>query len=226
MSDKYPSMSPYVYCADNPVKLVDPEGESFGGPPYRDVTITISGTSNGLSYQAKTYPEYNGKRYGVPIYSLTVMGTNSKGEKVSRTWNVLRFMPYLNQNPQNTGYKQATGSTPIMCGLSDERHSTIQSYNPNYQVHNSQTPENGGFVIYGNFMIHDGPDSENNTGWGAAGCMEVMGDEGFTKLKSFIFDLSGSRDPNMEQGLKEFVSSGKLHINIEQSKRPSVEPIN
>ena len=27
MSDKYPSMSPYVYCANNPVKLVDPNGE-------------------------------------------------------------------------------------------------------------------------------------------------------------------------------------------------------
>ena len=26
MADKYPSLSPYVYCADNPVKLVDPEG--------------------------------------------------------------------------------------------------------------------------------------------------------------------------------------------------------
>lgn len=29
MSDKYPSLSPYVYCADNPVKLVDPEGEEI-----------------------------------------------------------------------------------------------------------------------------------------------------------------------------------------------------
>ena len=29
MSDKYPSLSPYVYCADNPVKLVDPNGESI-----------------------------------------------------------------------------------------------------------------------------------------------------------------------------------------------------
>ena len=26
MSDKYASLSPYVYCADNPVKLVDPDG--------------------------------------------------------------------------------------------------------------------------------------------------------------------------------------------------------
>ena len=29
MSDKYSSLSPYVYCADNPVKLVDPNGEEI-----------------------------------------------------------------------------------------------------------------------------------------------------------------------------------------------------
>ncbi len=32
MSDKYPSLSPYVYCANNPVKLVDPNGEDVWKP--------------------------------------------------------------------------------------------------------------------------------------------------------------------------------------------------
>ena len=44
MSDKYPSLSPYVYCADNPVKLVDPEGEEAeepGDPPKRNVVQKI-----------------------------------------------------------------------------------------------------------------------------------------------------------------------------------------
>ena len=30
MSDKYPSLSPYTYCADNPVRVVDPNGEEIG----------------------------------------------------------------------------------------------------------------------------------------------------------------------------------------------------
>ena len=32
MAAKYASLSPYTYCANNPVKLVDPNGEEIGGP--------------------------------------------------------------------------------------------------------------------------------------------------------------------------------------------------
>jgi len=45
MSDKYPNMSPYIYCANNPVKLVDPNGEDFESEiDYENKTITIKAT--------------------------------------------------------------------------------------------------------------------------------------------------------------------------------------
>ena len=39
MAGKYPSLSPYVYCADNPVKLVDPNGETFVGVDGENVEV-------------------------------------------------------------------------------------------------------------------------------------------------------------------------------------------
>ncbi len=36
MADKYPSISPYSYCAWNPVKLVDPNGKEYGD--YYDIS--------------------------------------------------------------------------------------------------------------------------------------------------------------------------------------------
>ena len=38
LSDKYPSISPYAYCAWNPVKLVDPDGMQAVRPPIRYAT--------------------------------------------------------------------------------------------------------------------------------------------------------------------------------------------
>ena len=35
MADKYPNISPYAYCAWNPVKLVDPYGKEVEDPPSK-----------------------------------------------------------------------------------------------------------------------------------------------------------------------------------------------
>ena len=49
MASKYPSLSPYVYCADNPVKLVDPNGE------YLEVADNDDTHNDLLSIVGKTH---------------------------------------------------------------------------------------------------------------------------------------------------------------------------
>jgi len=59
MSDKYASLSPYVYCADNPVKLVDPNGEEFGDFIFNGTIIGTDGIDDGLLYVVKNYENKN-----------------------------------------------------------------------------------------------------------------------------------------------------------------------
>jgi len=69
MSDKYPSLSPYVYCADNPVRLVDPNGEEvfiYGKAKrafFREVKrgAKALGISVKMDRFGKLSAKYNGK---------------------------------------------------------------------------------------------------------------------------------------------------------------------
>jgi RHS repeat-associated protein len=56
MASKYPSLSPYVYCADNLVKLVDPNGEEIGDK-YNifGVHIGFDGKADGKVYLYNTW---------------------------------------------------------------------------------------------------------------------------------------------------------------------------
>ena len=73
MSDKYPSLSPYVYCADNPVKLVDPNGEEIRG---------FSINENG----SIVIDEKKASKHAIKIYnamSKTEIGRNQFAKMVS-----------------------------------------------------------------------------------------------------------------------------------------------
>ena len=74
LSDKYASLSPYVYCADNPVKLVDPKGEEVDDNLDK---WKYNKTTGQLSWYSNT---------GGKCHQIVVETENtSSGEKISRT---------------------------------------------------------------------------------------------------------------------------------------------
>ena len=69
MADKYPSMSAYMYCAGNPVMLVDPDGRDWvqgdGTEKYWDENITSrkQAKQSGLKYYGKSFFEKTTKNH-------------------------------------------------------------------------------------------------------------------------------------------------------------------
>ncbi|MDD6582286.1 MAG: RHS repeat-associated core domain-containing protein [Bacteroidales bacterium] len=90
MSDKYPSLSPYVYCANNPVKLVDPNGREI-------VSISENQDAN-IRINMHFYP---------PI--------SLQGGKPSREERVANMLMTLKQNESISGEQlaQAIGNSKI-----------------------------------------------------------------------------------------------------------------
>ncbi len=89
MSDKYPSLSPYVYCADNPVRLVDPNGEDWyekEGKMY----YTTQYTSEKAFKESGIEGQYRGKFFtkNGKYYSLFGQILDAKSKKGKLTQKI------------------------------------------------------------------------------------------------------------------------------------------
>ena len=65
MADKYPSISPYAYCALNPVKLVDPDGNDWYEYTNNETQKTEIKWTNCRSQKQLSNKDINGKYLGV-----------------------------------------------------------------------------------------------------------------------------------------------------------------
>lgn len=176
----------------------------------RKINLTVGNKVIGYAL-TWSYPNHDKKTYTIPTYSLTVEGEDNAGKRLSKSYEVFRF------GVQRPSPKSAAR----VVGLADKQTHTIKAWLPNYRVHSAPSKEDGAWQVYGNFLIHDGPDEPKRENYASIGCVEVCGGPGgFVQFNDFVISLSGSAKPTRGEKLAEIGSSGVMVITYLKAARP------
>lgn len=186
-----------------------------------DVIITISGRKTGETYLAKSYPHNDFNKNGrMELYETPVYKVFISTEKSKKEWKALRFMPYYN-DPKSPSSKYGARGW-INSGLRNTiSKKAVTFYNPAYGTINRYSPYSGGIQITRNFLIHAGPQSLVDTGWGAAGCVEIIGN--FDNFKDDINKMSGLNKKDAHEAIKALVKAKKLFVKVEYAPAPKLK---
>ena len=128
MSDKYPSLSPYVYCANNPVMLVDPNGE--------EIYVEIDGIKyryNGNGLEGKDGCEFVPKANSFEGRVLKDLNSlkNSKSSIIRNKMNDLiksKHSHSIKLSSDGDDYNEALDNNNI--SIPGKGSGTITHYNP------------------------------------------------------------------------------------------------
>lgn len=187
------------------------------------ILITVTGIETGDIYYSRSYPDDdyndNGKieLYSTPVYKVTIEDTLNSSKK--KEWKALRFMPFWNDPSSPSSSYKTKGW--VNSGLTSVAKKKVPMYDKNYATHNRFSPFGGAFQIQGNFLIHAGPSDINESGWGAAGCVEIIGS--FDDFKKDIANLAGVNSKNLHDAMNDLVKAGKLFVEIQHALRPNLK---
>ena len=89
---------------------------------------------------------------------------------------------------------------------------------------NSPSPHKGAIQIQNSFLIHSGPPTLQDSGWGSAGCIEIIGN--FSDFKEDIKTVSGIGGYLLsDEIIFRLIKAGKLYIEIEVASKPNITPM-
>lgn len=154
----------------------------------REIKLTVGNTTKDFGV-LKSYPfpiEAPFPEYKMPLYVLTVEGTDDGGAKKSKDFRIFRFGIH----------KPSENSAVTVVGLADKQTHVIKKYKYDYRLHSTHNtpfnPSDGAWVVWKTFYIHDGADDPRTQAFGTIGCVEICDPDGFIHLNDFIISLSGS----------------------------------
>jgi len=102
---------------------------------------------------------------------------------------------------------------PRVVRLADQQTHLIKSWLPTYDAHSARSTERGTWQVYGNFLVHDGPDKPLDQTYASIGCVEICnGPKGFDLFNDTIILLANPSATRRDSQLLEIGRSGKLVI--------------
>jgi hypothetical protein len=202
-------------------------------PGLRKIRLEVENVPLGTIITC-SYPIDNGKLYEIPTYGLTMYGSNYLGENVIKRYLIYRFGVY-----HNDGSKKDGNGKPglYVAGLYEEQTHVIKAWDPEYKVHSAESKENGAWIVFESYRIHDGPDELPTKEWlykkltsgiirkkislfASIGCLEVCGfGRGFTQFNSDIIEMSGCNKPR-EEALIEIAKKKLITIHYKEATVP------
>lgn len=179
----------------------------------RHVLLTVGNKEIGRA-RTWAYPEgYDKGEYWIPTYQLTAQGNDESGSAVEEKFEVLRFGLYA----------PTRKSAPKCVGLANDQTYVIKAWLPHYTVHSAESLEIGAWQVYGNFLIHDGPDDPETECYASIGCVEICGSpQGFDGFNDLMIRLSGAKAGDRAARLAAIGKARNITIKYLKARRPSV----
>jgi hypothetical protein len=177
----------------------------------RDIKLTVGNSIKGYGI-LKSYPVNDGEKYKMPLYVLTIEGSDNAGKAQSKDFNIFRFGIY----------KPSKNAAVTTVGLADKQTHKIKKYKHDYELHSAGDASNGAWVVWKTFYIHDGADDPQTSAYGTIGCLEVCDVDGFIHFNDFIISIAGSSKSDKTDQLIEIGASGKMVITYLKASRPPV----
>ncbi len=177
------------------------------------VDIRVGATAIG---HAKTWAYPDGRpteHYRIPTYKVSVSARSSTRKLLKKDFEAFRF-----------GVQKDGRIGPRVVGLANQQSHIIKAWLPNYSVHSARSTERGAWKVYGNFLVHDGPDQPLSQVYASIGCVEICnGPKGFNIFNDYIISLANPRATTRDKQLLEIGKSGKLVITYDPAKRPPLK---
>lgn len=209
-------------------KTTPPEFGLYQNETLKQIYITVTGETVGVC-RMTSYPIEDGQMYEVPVYRMTLSGTDDEGDPVLEEFVVQRFGVHYNPKDPATGMPKdpshSGAESPRVVGLADHQSYVINSYTSFYSGTEGpawRVPVKINHVLQSGFLIHKGPNDIETDNFRNLGCIAVCEAGGYNRFNALIEYLSGT-SLGGHVAREAIAAAGVLQIEYLSAQRPALK---